>query len=99
MKLADLGHAFGPKKSQVVIDLDDPVIAHAIKECCTYVCDVMHKLGMRSYDPVTARRIASKMLEEELGLSDKWERYLKDTAPQMQDQLKLLIFSSSDSES
>lgn len=99
MNLADLGHAFGPKKSRVDIDREDPVIAHAINECCTYVCDVMHKLGIRSFDPETARRIARQMLDDEFDRSNKWERYLSDTAPQMEDQLLMVILGKPDTES
>lgn len=99
MELADMGHAFGSKKTHLVIDRDDPIIAHAIKECCTYVCDVMHKLGIRSYDAETARRIARQMMDDELSSSKKWARYLNETAPQMEDQLLMVILGKRNRES
>ncbi len=98
MKLADMSHAFGSKKTHLVLDREDPVIAHAINECCTYVCDVMHKLGIRSYDAHTARNIAREMLDPELSASQKWERYLNETAPQMEDQLLMIILGKQDKE-
>jgi hypothetical protein len=97
MNIADLGHAFA-RKPEPQLDRDDPVIAHAIAECCTYVVDVMYKIGIRNYDATTARRIAREMIDQELDVPTKWARYLRDTAPQMQADL-LVLLSKPDSES
>ena len=96
MNISDVGHAFARKKNPD-IDRADPVIAHAVRECCTYVVDVMHKMGIRTYDAQTARKLARELLHDELGSSEKWAAYLQDTAPQMQQQLLTIVLSNPDS--
>ena len=98
MKLADMSHAFGPKKTHLTLDRHDPVLPHAITDSCTHACDVAHKPAIPSSQPHTARNIAREMLDAELSASKKWERYLNEIAPQMEDQLLMIILGKQDKE-
>jgi hypothetical protein len=94
MKLANHQALFnrnqGDQGLGVTIHRDDPIVAHAIQECCTYICDVMHRMGVRSFNAVLAQKIASQMMEE-LSDGERWERYLRETAPKMEQEFLTLL--------
>jgi hypothetical protein len=101
MNIANIGHAFKGKDRKANeapgIDPADPLIQHASREVCTYVCDVMYRMGIRSYDPELAQMIAAQMLGD-LQSSARWSAYLENTAPKMsQEMLGLLNISDTES--
>jgi hypothetical protein len=95
MNIASIGqHAFKKKSldEELVINDADPVIEHASREMCTYVCDVMYRMGIRSYDPQLAKLIADQLLSQHSAKNEqRWAKYLEGTAPQVQQELLLIL--------
>lgn len=93
MNLVDISHAFRRSEGNsidVQIYRDDAVIEHASREVCTFVCDVMYRMGIRTYNDLLAQRIATQMLEQ-LSDHERWAKYLESTAPQMEQEMITLL--------
>jgi len=95
INIYNIGHAFGKKRVQenrldVKIDRDDELVAHASREVCTYVCDVMYRMGIRTYNDHLAKRIANQMLEQ-LTDVERWGQYLESTAPKIGREMVTLL--------
>lgn len=105
MNIANIGHAFKGKARKIddvdsapAINSKDPVIQHASREVCTYVCDVMYRMGIRSFDPELAKTVAMQMLSSLDTDEVRWSDYLETTAPKMSQEI-LTLLNISDTES
>lgn len=89
MKLSNIAATLG--KNRVRIDVEDPIVNHAVKEVGTYVCDVLFQMGIRAYDPNIAMTIARQMLEV-LGEDEAyWSRYMQTDAHKINEQFKTML--------
>jgi len=69
-------------KNRVVLDESDPYIEHALRECSTYLCDIVAYMNLR-YSPKVASDII-RMLKLRMAQDhEQWEMYVEMTAPRV----------------
>ncbi len=89
MKLSNIAATLS--NNRVQISSEDPLVAHAVKEVGTYVCDVLFQMGIRSYDADVAMVIARQMLEVLEVDEDYWSNYMETDAPKINEELKQML--------
>lgn len=69
---------------------NDPFVDYALKEACTYLCDVIAHLNLR-YSPKVAndviRLLKLRMSEDQ----ERWEAYTTTTAPRVIAETKRML--------
>lgn len=77
-------------KNRVQLDLEDPLVNHATRECCAYVCDIIAHLGLR-FSPKVAndvlRAVKLRLAED----NERWEEYTREQAPKVVKETQTLL--------
>lgn len=67
----------------------DRVIDNATRECYTYICDVISRLGLE-YNHETAQEVGRILIRNGRNMSD-WNQYTQKTAPKINEEISQRI--------